>query len=314
MKKTFALLLLLAASIFLYLTWNTYGNWAFALELRGRKLIAFVLVSLAIPFSTISFQTLTKNRFITPNLLGMDALYVFLQSCLFFFFGNEIALAKISGIQFLANILLMMTISTVLASWLFFSEKLVRNLHLILLIGMISGTLFQNASSFMQVLLDPNEYLQLQGKLYASFSNVELTHLYIALPMIFMLLVFLWNVRRTLDVLHLGLDAAQNLGVKIQHFQVLLLLAISGLTAISTALVGPVGFLGFIVANLTYQLVKTYQHQKLFLFGSLITLTLLVLGQFLVEQVLSFNATLSVVIEFVGGLYFLSKILVKRKM
>ena len=41
-------------------------------------------VGIAAAFSTISFQTVTQNHFLTPNILGMDSLYVFVQTVLFF--------------------------------------------------------------------------------------------------------------------------------------------------------------------------------------------------------------------------------------
>lgn len=79
-----------------YLTYNTYGNWSFALALRGKKLLAFIFVGIAAAFSTISFQTVTQNHFLTPNILGMDSLYVSVQTVLFFLLGGAQALGQVS--------------------------------------------------------------------------------------------------------------------------------------------------------------------------------------------------------------------------
>lgn len=92
-----------------------------------------------------------------------------------------------------------------------------------------------------------------------------------------------------------------------------MLIAVSILVALSTALVGPVTFLGFIVANLTYQFLGTFRHRSLFVGSSLLGIFLLIVGQFFVEQVFKWNTTMSVVIEFIGGLYFISKILRERQ-
>ena len=67
-----------------------------------------------------------------------------------------------------------------------------------------------------------------------------------------------------LDVLHLGNHQAQNLGIAVNQFQLVLLCLISSLVGLSTALVGPITFLGFIVANMSYQFMKTYRHRELF--------------------------------------------------
>lgn len=124
---------------------------------------------------------------------------------------------------------------------------------------------------------------------------------------------FLWIKSHALDVLHLGNEQATSLGINVPRFQFVLLTVISGLIGLSTALVGPVTFLGFIVANMSYQLMGTYRHRELFLGGSLLSILLLVFGQFLVEQVFQLNTTLSIVIEFGGGVYFVGKIISERK-
>lgn len=295
----------------LYLSYKTYGNWTFALELRGKKLLAFVFVGIAATFSTISFQTMTQNHFLTPNILGLDSLYVFIQTLLFFILGGQQLLGNETSATFLFNVLLMVAASIILSRFLL--RKGSNDLFLLLMIGIILGTFFNSISTFLQVVMDPNEYDLLQGKLFASFGNVNSQHLLIAGILIAFLAGFLWVKSPALDVLHLGNDQATSLGINIPRFQFVLLTVISGLIGLSTALVGPVTFLGFIVANMIYQLMGTYRHRELFLGGSLLSILLLVLGQFLVEQLFQLNTTLSIVIEFGGGVYFVGKIISERK-
>ncbi|OJG67757.1 iron compound ABC transporter permease [Enterococcus moraviensis] len=295
----------------LYLSYKTYGNWAFALELRGKKLLAFVFVGIAATFSTISFQTMTQNHFLTPNILGLDSLYVFIQTLLFFFLGGQQLLGNETIATFLLNVLLMVSASIMLSRFLL--KKGGNDLFLLLMIGIILGTFFNSISTFLQVVMDPNEYDLLQGKLFASFGNVNSQHLLIAGILITLLTGFLWIKSHALDVLHLGNEQATSLGINVPRFQFVLLTVISGLIGLSTALVGPVTFLGFIVANMSYQLMGTYRHRELFLGGSLLSILLLVFGQFLVEQVFQLNTTLSIVIEFGGGVYFVGKIISERK-
>ena len=233
-----------------------------------------------------------------------------IQTLSIFVFGSQ-SLSKATNIwDFLLTILLMISLSTYLAFTLL--KKFKQNLFLFLMIGMILGTFFNNVSSFMQVILDPNEYDHLQGKLFASFSNVKPDHLGLATILIGLLCLFLWWLAPQLDVLHLGNDHAVNLGIDLRRLQLMSLFAITALVGISTALVGPTSFLGFIVANIAYQLMKTYRHRELFLAGSLIAILLLILGEFMVEHIFSFNTTLNVIIEFTGGCYFIGQILYER--
>lgn len=309
--KIILLLIAVIAVCVLYLSYKTYGNWDFALELRGKKLLAFVFVGIAATFSTISFQTMTQNHFLTPNILGLDSLYVFIQTLLFFFLGGQQLLGNETIATFLLNVLLMVSASIMLSRFLL--KKGGNDLFLLLMIGIILGTFFNSISTFLQVVMDPNEYDLLQGKLFASFGNVNSQHLLIAGILITCLVGFLWIKSHALDVLHLGNEQATSLGINVPRFQFVLLTVISGLIGLSTALVGPVTFLGFIVANISYQLMGTYRHRELFLGGSLVSILLLVFGQFLVEQVFQLNTTLSIVIEFGGGIYFVGKIISERK-
>lgn len=309
--KIVLLLSLVIAICAVYLFYKTYGNWAFALELRGKKLVAFVFVGIAATFSTISFQTMTQNHFLTPNILGLDSLYVFIQTLLFFFLGGQQLLGNETIATFLLNVLLMVSASILLSRFLL--KKGGNDLFLLLMIGIILGTFFNSISTFLQVVMDPNEYDLLQGKLFASFGNVNSQYLVIAGILISFLVGFLWVKSHALDVLHLGNEQATSLGINVPRFQFVLLTVISALIGLSTALVGPVTFLGFIVANMSYQLMGTYKHRELFLGGSLLSIVLLVAGQFLVEQVFQLNTTLSIVIEFGGGIYFVGKIISERK-
>ncbi|MDT2848167.1 iron chelate uptake ABC transporter family permease subunit [Vagococcus carniphilus] len=310
-SKTLIQLVLLSvltiAMIMLFLTYQTYGNWEFALLLRGKKLLAFVIVGILTSFSTITFQTLTQNHFLTPSILGFDSLYVLIQTVLFFIWGSS---HQRDPRLFIINVVLMVFLSVLLFSVLLKKEK--QDLFLLLMIGMILGTLFKSMSTFLQVMMDPNEYDKLQGKLFASFSNVEVSLLVLVIPIVMLLVILFMKAANKLDVLHLGMDQAINLGLNVGRFQKYLLFLISLSVALATALIGPITFLGFIIANVTYQWLETYKHTFLFLAGALLSILFLVSGQFLVEQVFQMNTTLSVVIEFSGGLYFVWKLLKER--
>lgn len=294
----------------LYLTYNTYGNFQFAWMLRGKKVAAFLLVALATGIATVSFQTLTQNQFLTPNILGLDSLYVLIQTLLFFFVGGVNMLSQEQTSTFLISIFLMALLSLLLANVLLKQQQ--NNLFILLMLGMILGTLFSSTSNFLQVIMDPNEYDLLQGRLFASFSNINTTHLGLAAGIILLGSLVLLAANRYLDILHLGDDQATNLGIPLKKFQILILFLVSLLTGTATALVGPITFLGFIVANISYQLMPTYRHSYLFPTAVLLGIIFLVGSQFLVEQVFQLKTTVSVVTQFVGGLYFIGKIIYER--
>lgn len=308
----FTLLVILTLGVIAsYLMINTYGNWQFAWALRSKKIFAFLLVSLATSSATISFQTITQNQFLTPSVLGLDSLYVLVQTTLFFFFGGVTMLQQVGTGMFLLNIGLMVGLSQLL--FFFLLKKGQTNVFLLLMTGLILGTLFSSISTFLQVVMDPNEYDLLQGKLFAGFGNIPNQYLLPATIIISLSWFFLFYKRHYLDVFHLGKEQAINLGIDIDHFQFLVLCCVSLLTGIATALVGPITFLGFIVANISYRFFATYRHGELFLGSFLISVLFLVGGQLLVEQLFGWNTTVSIVVEFLGGVYFITKLIRERK-
>ncbi|WP_317368081.1 iron chelate uptake ABC transporter family permease subunit [uncultured Tyzzerella sp.] len=311
-KKIFILtiLIVIACSISLFLGVNE-SNIGYFLPKRANKILAIAISSFCIGYSTVSFQTITNNRILTPSVIGLDSLYMFLQTVIVYFFGSK-TLSMLSGYSnYFLSIGFMVLFSLILFIVLFLKEN--RNLYFLILSGMIVGNLFGGMTTFMQVVLDPNEFFVLQGKMFASFSNVNEELLFISILIILVVFVLTIKNYSTLDVLSLGKDHAINLGINYNHFVLKNLIVISILVAVSTALTGPITFLGILVASISRELMKTYKHTYRILCSVLIGFLFLIVGQFLVEKVFSFNTTIGTIINFIGGLYFIYLILTEAK-
>lgn len=311
-KKIFILtiLVLISCGLSLFLGINK-DNIGFFLPRRATKLLAILLSSYCIGYSTVSFQTITNNRILTPSVIGLDSLYMFVQTIIVYFFGSK-TLSMMSGYtNYFLSICFMIFFSLILFLILFLKEN--RNLYFLILAGMIVGNLFGGLSTFMQVILDPNEFLVLQGKMFASFSNINEDLLFISVLIILALFIISIRDYNTLDVLSLGKEHSINLGVKYNSFVLKNLIIITVLISVSTALTGPITFLGILVASIARELMKTYKHTYRITCSVLIGCFALVFGQFLVEKVFRFTTTVSVIINFIGGVYFIYLILKEAK-
>ncbi|MBC1211941.1 iron chelate uptake ABC transporter family permease subunit [Listeria booriae] len=292
--------ILMASYLFLFMG----GNPAFALTLRSTKLVAIVFTGVAIAVSTVVFQTITQNKILTPSIMGLDSLYMLLQTSLVFIFGSQTLMRLGSGRwNFFLSVLLMMGFAFVLY-WLMFKRN-GRNIYFLLLVGIVCGTLFSSFASFMEMLIDPNEFQIVQDKMFASFNNVNTSILVVAIVIFIAAIGYLWPFVKYLDVLALGKDQAVNLGIPYNKMVKRLLMVIVVLVSVATALVGPITFLGLIVANVAYQFLRTHRHAELLIGASLISLVALVGGQLLAERIFHFNTPISVIINLCGGVYFL---------
>lgn len=289
--------------IVLFLTLGAKGSWSFVLAFRGIKLATLLLVAYAVAISTVLFQTATNNRILTPAVMGFDALYVLLQTGLTFCLGNLQVSQIDPRLLFAGQALMMVILSGLLFRWLF--SGALRSLHLLLLVGILLGGLFRSLSSFLQRVIDPNEFVVLQDRLFANFNSVDADLLLLSAVAIGgVSLVALSNLSR-FDVLALGRETAINLGLDHRRMVALTMALIAVLVSVSTALVGPITFFGLLVANLAYLVTPGHRHRHILPVAVFLASIMLVGGQMLLERVFAFSTALSIVIEFFGGLAFI---------
>lgn len=298
-------------AIFMFQGLNS-NNWNYNLSRRIPKVIGIILTGGSIAFSSMIFQTVTNNRILTPSILGLDSLYMFVQTISVFLFGASSIFMVNKNVNFLVSVAVML-IGTMLLYQFLFKSKGKNNLFFLLLVGTVLGTLFKSMTSFMQVLIDPNEFDVLQSKMFASFSNVNTDILLIAIVAVMIIVVLIYDELDKLDVMLLGREQAINLGIDYDKFSKKILIIVAVLVSISTALVGQITFLGLLVVNLSYQFFESYKHKYQIIGAVLISIIALVGGQFIVERILNFSSTVSIIINFIGGIYFIYLLLKEGK-
>lgn len=294
----------------MYVFYGVSEAWEYILMRRATRVLAMGIAGASIAMSTVIFQTISNNRILTPSIMGLDSLYILLQTFFIFFFGSSHQLVQNSQLNFALTVGFMLLFSVL--TYRVFFRKEQTNIYFMLLIGIVLGTLFQSASSMLQVLIDPNEYLLVQDRMFASVNNVKSNLLPIAsIATVATTFVFL-PLMRYLDVLALGKEHAMNLGIDYLRVVRRLLMIVFVFISIATALIGPITFLGLIVANIAYEFLPTYRRGLLILGATLIGMIAMIGGQFIIEKIFHFSTALSVIINLIGGLYFLRLILKER--
>ncbi|WP_445304359.1 iron chelate uptake ABC transporter family permease subunit [Neorhizobium sp. SOG26] len=292
-----------AAAVVAFMTVGARGNWGFVLSFRGTKLFALILVAYSIAVSTVLFQTITNNRILTPAIMGFDWLYMLLQTLFVFVLGAAATSAIDARLMFAIEVGTMLAFSLVLYRFMF--SGAVKDLHLLLLIGVVFGTLFRSLSGFLQRLIDPNDFVVLQDRLFASFNGVDSNLLLISTLFVAGASALGLRIFHTFDVMSLGRETAISLGVDHRRVTMTVLAIVTVLVSVSAALVGPVTFFGLLVANLAYILMPTGKHRFVLPAAILLAVICLVGGQTILERVFAFDTALSIVIEFAGGLFFI---------
>lgn len=286
------------------------GNRGFILHLRMVKLAGLIVVGVAIGVATVLFQTVAANRVLTPSIMGFDALYVLLQTALVAALGiTGFASLPVMG-KFLAEIAVMSALSAVLFGTLL--GRGAKDIPRTILTGVILGVLFRSLGSFLARIMDPNAYAVVQSVSFASFGSVNAALLPLAGSITALAIAAALWLSPRLDVMALGRPAAISLGLRFERMVFATLALVAVLVSVSTALVGPVAFFGLLVAGLAHGLAPSARHAVLLPAAGLIGAAILVVGQTLFERLMGQTATLSVVVEFAGGIFFLFLLLKGR--
>lgn len=282
----------------------------YILSLRVPTLAVMIIAAFAIGSASIVFQSIINNRIVTPCLLGMNSLYTLVHTGIVFLVGSGSILATSSNLSFAVDLIVMSVAATFVYSYMF--KKTGNSVLYVLLIGTVLSSFFGSIQSTMIRVMDPNEYDALLTTLVADFNNINAEVIAFALVILIALTIFLRKDLVLLDVITLGKDQAINLGVDYDRTVRRLLLGVVLCIAVATAMVGPISFLGLIIANLARQFLKTYKHKHLIVGATLMGMLAIIAGQLVSQHVFSYAVPISTFITIGGGMYFLYLLLFKK--
>lgn len=287
------------------------GFWIIA-KLRASNILTMVIVAACQAIATVAFQTVTNNRIITPSIMGFEALYRVVQTGAIFVLGVA-GVTFFTGVsQFVLQVLIMVGLSVALYGWLL-SGRL-GNIQIMLLVGIIIGTGLGSIATFMQRLLTPSEFDVLTARLFGSMSNADMSYMPVAIPLVLIAGGYLVLSSKKMNILALGKETTINLGINHRREVMKSLFFISILMAVTTALVGPLTFLGFLVATLAYQLADTYDHRYIYPMSFLVGFVVLSGAYFIMKNIFYADGVVGIIIEAVGGITFLIFILRKGRL
>lgn len=301
----------------LLLTWGNNheflsDKWWRISQMRMTAILVMFIVTFAQSFATVTFQTVTSNRIITPSILGFESLYILMQTSIVFFFGATGVVELSSFTRLVLQVSMMVLFAVLLYSWLLSGQF--GNLYVMLLVGIILGVGMGSLSTFMQQLLDPNEFDVLSARLFGNVGNANVEFLSLVIPVCALAGGVLWLMSQRLNVIALGSDIAKNLGLNHKRQVIVVLTLVAVLMAMSTSLVGPMMFLGFLSATLAYAVTDTYDHRRVLPVAWLLGYVILASAYFLLRHVLALVDAVTIIVELIGGLLFLFVILRKGRL
>ncbi|MCQ9291214.1 iron chelate uptake ABC transporter family permease subunit [Staphylococcus hyicus] len=279
---------------------------------RLRKLFLMILVGAAIATSTVIFQAITVNRLLTPSIMGLDAVYLFSKVLILFIFGTSSIFITNFYMNFTITLVVMVIFALILFEGIFKYGQF--SVYFILLIGVILGTFFRSITGFLELLINPEDFLVVQSAMFANFDGSNSTLVTLSAIVLTILMLITVKMLPYLDVLLLGRAQAINLGVNYTQMTRMLLILVALMVALATALVGPITFLGLLTINLAHELIKNFEHRYILPATICISCISLFVAQWIVEHLFEATTQVSILINLIGGIYFIYLLMRRREM
>ncbi|MFW7379361.1 MAG: FecCD family ABC transporter permease [Oligoflexus sp.] len=269
-------------------------------NIRLPRAIMCCLIGMSLAAAGVLSQGLFRNPLASPSVIGTSSGGVLAAVLTIYLgFGNLFYLIPLAG--FVGALT-----STILVLYLT-QRSLGFSIDRVLLTGFSLNTLVGALTSFILSLSLENyeKAPMILNWMMGSFSGKGWEHIGAAIVPLGIGLIMAKHIAYRLNILTLGNDIAQSLGVSWHKIRILAIIAIALLVGASVSLVGLLPFLGLIVPHITRRLVGP-EHRRL-LFGSVINgMSLALLADFLARQVWQpRELQVGVLISLVGSPLFL---------
>ncbi len=237
-----------------------------------------------------------RNPLVSPDILGVSAAASLGAAIGILWHG-----AYSASVQVLAFTLGILGV--ILAYFLAYTRGSVPNTMLILA-GIVTGSLFNAGVSVTKYLADPYEELPaITFWLLGSLGGVRWENLVLAAPIIVLGLIGLWLASWRLNILTMGDDEARSLGINTTRLKVVVIVCATALTATAVSQVGAIGWIGLVIPHAARMIVGP-DHRRLVPAAAVIGATFLLLIDNLTRSVSETALPLSIPIAFIGAPFF----------
>ena len=216
-------------------------------NIRMPRIAAAILVGAALAAAGASYQALFRNPLVSPDILGVSA-GAGLGAVIGIFLSLPVAMIQLSAF---AGGLAAVALVTLVAASIRNADKTLS----LVLIGIVIGALAGAATSLLKVLADPYDQLPaITFWLLGSLATINSDDVLPAIPAILIGLIPLYLLRWQINVLSLGDEEAQSLGVDTRRTRFIVIAAATLVTASATAIAGVIGWVGLIIPHIARML------------------------------------------------------------
>ncbi len=239
-------------------------NQIIVLESRLPRSFSSLLGGIALALSGWMMQTLFRNPLAGPSILGITSgaslgvAVVVLSGSLFgFSLSSTFGSLSIVGGAIIGS-------TSILLIMLLAAGRMKDQITL-LIIGIMVGHFTGAIESILQYKTSDSSLRSFIIWGMGSFADTNYTEIIIIAIITALALIPIYAQRQALNIMLLGDDYAQSMGIQVKKMR-LVLIVVSGLLAgVVTAFCGPIAFIGLVVPHIARMLLRTADHRKLFI-------------------------------------------------
>ena len=236
-------------------------SWQFiVLENRLPQSLTALLCGASLSVCGLMLQTAFRNPLAGPDVFGISSGAGLGVAIVMLFLGGTLSTSLFTISGFIAIITAAFVGAISVTALILFISSMVRNSILLLIVGIMIGYLSSSAVSLLNFFASEEGVKSYLVWGMGNFGGVSLSHIPIFSLLCVIGIVCSFLMIKPLNILLLGPQYAESLGVRIRQVRNTLLVIVGLLTAVTTAFCGPISFIGLAIPHITRLIFRTENH------------------------------------------------------
>lgn len=239
-------------------------SWQYIiLENRLPQALTALLCGASLSVCGLMLQTAFRNPLAGPDVFGISSGAGLGVALVMLLLGGTVSTSLFTVSGFLAILTAAFLGAITVTALILFLSTLVRNSVLLLIVGIMVGYVSSSAVSLLNFFASEEGVKSYMVWGMGNFGGVSMSHIPLFSLLCLVGITAALLLVKPLNILLLGPQYAESLGISTRRLRNLLLLIVGLLTAITTAFCGPISFIGLAIPHITRLLFRTDNHQIL---------------------------------------------------
>lgn len=239
-------------------------SWKYIImENRLPQALTAMLCGASLAVCGLMLQTAFRNPLAGPDVFGISSGAGLGVAIVMLFLGGSVSTTLFTVSGFLAILTSAFIGAIVVTMIILFLSTMVRNSVLLLIVGLMVGYVSSSAVALLNFFASEEGVKSYMIWGMGNFGGVSMNHMLLFALLCLVGIIASIFLIKPLNIMLLGTQYAESLGINIRQIRNLLLVTVGLLTAVTTAFCGPVSFLGLAIPHMTRLLLHTENHQIL---------------------------------------------------